>query len=159
MQIQIGHVACDPRLLDKSGLFLGSSPRPVNAQIWKNCSIKSPDFLLDISPYEIHANYAYVPEWQAYYFLSEPVVMDGIRCSVSGTLDPLTTYAAPIRALSGYLIRTADGDHANVLIRDNRYPAQSNRQMQIYEFDASPFTANYASDLVYLLTVVGGDHS
>ena len=159
MQIQIGHVACDPRLLDKSGIFLGSSPRTVNAQIWKSCSIKSPDFLLAIDPYEISANYAYVPSWHTYYFLSEPVVMDGARCSVSGTLDPLTTYAAPIRALSGYLIRTADGEHANELIRDNRYPAQANRQLQIYPFDASPFTANYASDLVYLLTVVGGDHS
>ena len=159
MQIQIGHVACDPRLLDKSILFSQSGYRTVNAQIWKNCSIKSPDFLLDISPYEISANYAYVPEWHTYYFLSEPVVMDGIRCTVSGTLDPLTTYAGQIRDLSGYLIRTADGDHANELIRDNRYPAQANRQLQVYPFDASPFTANYSSDLVYLLTVVGGDHS
>lgn len=157
MQIEIGTVDADPRTLDKSGLM--RNVRPLQVQIDKNCNIKKPVFLLDITGYNTAANYCYVRSWNAYYFLSEPVVMDGVRCTVTGTLDPLTTYAEKIRDLSGYLVRTETDAHKNRFINDAKRQAQTNRHCMTYTFDRSPFTANYATDIVYLLTVIGGSHT
>ena len=156
MQITIGTVNADPRVLDKSGMMTNS--RPVDVQIWKTCDVKKPTFLLDVRAENVHANYCYVAAWNAYYYLSEPVIMDGNRCTVSGVLDPLTTYADGIKLLSGYLIRTADGNKSNKYIPDNQKPAQANARERIFQFNRSPFTANFATDIVYLLTVIGGKH-
>ena len=157
MQIQIGTVDADPRTLDKSGLM--RNLRTLQVQIDKNCNIKKPVFLLDIDGYNTAANYCYVQSWNAYYFLSEPVVMDGVRCTVTGTLDPLTTYADKIKNLTGYLVRTETDAHKNRFINDAKRQAQTNRHCMTYTFDRSPFTANYATDIVYLLTVIGGSHT
>lgn len=156
MQITIGHVDVDPRTLDKSGHITNS--RQIAVQIWKNCDVKNPTFLLDVTAESVNANYCYVPDWNAYYYLSEPVIMDGRRCTVSGTLDPLTTYATSIKTLSGYLVRTENA-YRNKFLNDKNFPAQENRKCRTYNFDRSPFTANYAQDAVYILTVIGGHHT
>lgn len=154
MQIQIGTMSADPRTLDKRSLF--TVTKTLQCQIDHNCSVKNPVFLLDVTNADFSGNYCYVQAWGAYYFLSEPVVMDGRRCTVTGTLDYLTTYADGIKQLTGYLIRTADNTHANKYLHDARLPKQKNRLCRTYDFDRSPFTANYAQDVVYILTVIGG---
>lgn len=155
MNITIGITSDDPRKLDKTM----SETVTVPVQVWKNCDVKKPTFLLDVRAENVHANYCHVPDWGSYYYLSEPVVMDGNRCTVSGTLDPLMTYSAGIKNLTGYLVRTADSAKSNKYLRDNRKPAQANAQEITYQFNRSPFTANYATDIVYLLTVIGGKHT
>ena len=160
MQLQIGHVDCDPRTLDKRSNFAGHSILTLSdVEIHKPCDIKKPVFLLDVSHVSTGYNYAYVPAWNAYYFLSEPVIMDGVRATVTGELDYLTTYADGIKSLSGYLVRTADSNKSNRFIRDNQKQTQSNARERIYQFNRSPFTANFATDIVYLLTVIGGKHT
>ena len=157
MQIQIGTVDADPRTLDKSALM--RNVRTLQVQIDKNCNVKKPVFLLDIDGYNTAANYCYVQSWNAYYFLSEPVVMDGVRCTVTGTLDPLTTYADKIKNLTGYLVRTEDTARSNKFVHDPHMPTQENRKCRSYDFNRSPFTANYGNDAVYILTVIGGNHT
>ena len=160
LNIQVGYTTEDPRKLDKRTNFNSSSPTPFTATIKENCSVMSPDFIVSTSLVNLaNSNYVHCDEWDRYYFIDDLVTMPGGRVAIRCREDVLTSNADQIRTLSGYLIRTADDIHTNKLIRDNVYPAQSNRQMQIYQFDASPFTANYASDIVYVLTVVGGDHS
>ena len=157
MLITIGTVNADPRVLDKSGMM--TNTRDVDVQIWKTCDVKKPTFLLDVSAADVHANYCFVSDWNAYYYLSEPVIMDGNRCTVTGTLDPLTTYAGGIKDLTGYLIRTEDSTKQNNLLNDRKHPAQENRKCRTYDFNRTPFTANYGTDAVYILTVVGGSHT
>lgn len=157
MQITIGTVNADPRVLDKSGMMTNS--RPVTVQIWKTCDVKKPTFLLDVRAEDVHANYCYVAAWNAYYYLSEPVIMDGNRCTVTGVLDPLTTYAGVIKDLTGYLIRTEDSAKQNKYINDRKHPVQENRKCRTYDFNRTPFTANYSTDAVYILTVIGGKHT
>lgn len=158
--IKVGYTTEDPRKLDKRTNFINSSPTPFTATLKENCSVMSPDFIVSTSLVNLaRSNYVYCDDWDRYYFIDDLITMPGGRVAIRCREDVLTSHADQIRYLTGYLIRTADGGHANSLIRDNRYPAQANRQFQIYEFDASPFTANYSTDLVYLLTVVGGDHS
>ena len=156
MTIQIGHVSVDPRVLDKRSNFATSETLTI--EIHDNCDIKKPVFLLDVSHVSAGYNYAYVPSWGIYYFLSEPVIMDGVRATVTGSIDYLTTYADGIKNLHGYLARTQDAEKSNKFIRDTK-PVQQNRRCKTLQFNRSPFTANFATDIVYLLTVVGGDHS
>ena len=160
LTIQVGYTTEDPRKLDKSSNFYRSSPRSFTATIKDNCSVMSPDFIVSASLVDLaNCNYLHCDGWGRYYFIDDLITMPGGRALIRCREDVLTSNADQIRNLSGYLIRTADGTHTNKLIRDNVFPAQANRQLQIYQFNASPFTANYSSDLVYLLTVVGGDHS
>lgn len=159
MQIKIGSVNCDPRTLDKRSVFTASNPVSYNIQIHRECNIKKPVFLLSLSGLPLSGNYCYVPAWHTYYFLSEPVILDGERATVTGELDYLTTYADTIKSLSAYLIRTADDDNKNKYLPDNKRPAQVNEICQTLKFNATPFRANYAQDIVYLLTVVGGNHT
>lgn len=158
--IQVGYTTEDPRKLDKRENFNSSSPRPFTATIKDNCSVMDPDFIVSASLVDLaNNNYLHCEEWGRYYFIEDLIAMTGGRVAIRCKEDVLTSHADQISNLSGYLIRTADDTHTNTLIHDNIYPTQANRQMQVYQFDASPFTANYAADLVYVLTVVGGDHS
>lgn len=160
MIVQIGHVDCDPRTLDKTSNFNSHTVITLDdVEIAQPCNIKKPKFLLDVSHISPGYNYAHVPLWNIYYFLSEPTVIDGVRANVEGEMDYLTTYADKIKNLHGYLMRSADNTQRNKYIRDTKRPVQSNRNLKTYAFDASPFTANYATDIVYVLTVIGGNHS
>lgn len=156
MIIKIGHVDVDPRTLDKRSNFGSHSQLELDVQISQPCNIKKPTFLLDVSHVSPGYNYAYVPSWDVYYFLSEPTIIDGVRANVSGEMDYLTTYADGIKSLHGYLVRTADDSHKNRFVNDPNRPKQENRKCRTYDFNRSPFTANYANDTVYILTVVGG---
>lgn len=157
MNIIVGTCNADPRTLDKRPAF--TNQLPISVQIDRTCSLQNPSFLLDIAGKDLHANYCYVPSWNAYYFLGQPTIMDGTRMSVSGSIDYLTTYADSIKTLPGYLIRTGDDAHKNKYLHDASRPVQSNVRVQTYQFDASPFTANYSGDICYLLTVIGGKHT
>lgn len=156
MIIKIGHVDVDPRTLDKRSNFGSHSQQELDVQISQPCNIKKPTFLLDVSRVSPGYNYAYVPLWDIYYFLSEPTIIDGVRANVTGEIDYLTTYADGIKNLTGYLIRTADDNHKNRFVNDPNRPKQENRKCRTYDFNRTPFTANYGSDTVYILTVVGG---
>jgi hypothetical protein len=157
VNIVVGTCNADPRVLDKRTAFTNQLTIPV--QIDRNCSMQNPVFLLDIDGKNLHANYCYVPTWNSYYYLEQPTIMDGTRMTVSGKIDYLTTYADNIKTLTGYLIRTGDNAHKNKYLHDASRPVQSNVHVQTYQFDASPFTANYTADICYLLTVIGGKHT
>lgn len=155
MHLVLGHVDSDPRTLDKRSEFTAGTTLNVPVDIYKPCDIHKPKFLLSTDKISGWYNYAYVQEWNAYYFLSEPIVIDGNRCTITGDLDYLTTYADTIKTLNGYLIRTADNRHNNKYLPD-RKPAQENRMCVTYQFDTAPFQANYAQDSIFVLTVIGG---
>lgn len=157
MQILLGNVSADPRTLDKRAEF--GDGTPYNIQTFENCNIKKPIFTLSISIGLTSYNYMYIPTWNAYYFLSEPDVIDGVRCRYFAEMDVLTTFADTIKTLPAFLTRTADAEKQNKYIRDTKRPVQSNRQLETYKFNRTPFTASYANDIVYLLTVIGGNHS
>lgn len=159
MQIKVGTINCDTRLLDKRTLFNSSNPTTINVQIFNDCEIKNPKFLLDHSAIPAGANYAYVQSWGLYYFLHEPDIIDGARCVVAGIVDPLTSYADDIKLLSAYLTRTEDSAHNNKYVNDNLKPVQNNGFCRTLKFNKTPFKANYAQDIVYLLTVIGGNHT
>lgn len=153
--IQYGKCTADPRKLDKSGDFDGGSP--VTATIKDNCSIMTPDFIVSSSIVNLlTCNYLYCSTWSRYYYITDLVTMPGGRVVIRCSEDVLTSNAAQIKQLSLYLDRSQQKTNADKYLNDRRVPAELRRQCITLDFDRTPFTANYASDTVYVLTVLGG---
>ena len=157
IQIRLGTCTEDPRKLDKAPNFELSSPRSVTAQIKDNCSIMAPAFLLSASLVEISQyNFLHVPSWGRYYFIKNLIAVTGSQIMIQAAEDVLTSNAAAIAALQINIQRAEQSDAQNRMIRDGLLPLQANRQCETITFDRSPFSANYATDKIYLLTVLGG---
>lgn len=101
-------------------------------------------------------NYCHVSAWGRYYYIVDMVTMPGARVAVKCEEDVLTSNAAAIGALSLYLDRTAQESDADKYLADRSLPAELKRKCITLDFDATPFTANWASDNIYVLTVLGG---
>lgn len=159
MQVQFAVIDSDPLKLDKRGDFLAASPTIKTVQVASPINTENPHFLLDIPAGFFDYNYAYVPAWNKYYFLSEPVFIDGNRLTISCVCDVLTTNADGIKALSINLHRSTTA--GNSYLSDNMRPTQSNRQCESHFFHDCRLLQNaesYNTDIVYVLSVQGGAH-
>lgn len=155
VSIQYGQCTADPRKLDKSTDFQGDSP--VTATIKDNCSIMTPDFIVSASIVDLATcNYLKCTTWSRYYYITDLVTMPGGRVMIRCSEDVLTSNAEQIKQLSLYLDRTQQKVNADKYLNDRRVPAELRRQCITLDFDKTPFTANYGSDTVYVLTVLGG---
>jgi len=156
INIRIGICNEDPRKLDKRPNFESSSPVTVAADIKDSCSLSSPQFVLTASLVDVSKyNYIHVSAWHdRYYFIDDFVVMPGSRIMIRCSVDPLTSNADEILQLTAMVSRSES--RKNKYLPNSNYHAQANRQCQTIPFDRTPFTANYATDQVYLLTVMGG---
>ena len=159
MPISIYYGVCkaDPRKLDKSGDFYGNNPKDITATVKESCSVMRPDFIVSASIVDLATcNYVHVPSWGRYYFIDDLLTMPGGRVSIRCREDVLTSNAEQIGNLSLYLDRAQrDQDRAKYL-NDSSVPVELRRQCITLDFDKTPFSANYGSDAVYVLTVLGG---
>lgn len=153
MQVTFGYTSADSLLLDKRGTFTNQENKDclINSPV----NTENPVFILHITGVFSY-NYAYVTKWGKYYFLGEPTHLDGNRVSVSGVCDVLTTYADDIKNLDIIVNRTESAE--NTKIPDALQASQANRQSEILNFKDSPFSVNFGTDIVYVLTVQGGSH-
>lgn len=157
ISIKIGTCTEDPRKLDKRQNFESSEPATITVEIKDTCSIMRPDFVLVSTNVQISGyNYIHVPTWGRYYFIDDIVTMPGYRTMIRCREDVLTSYADQISNLTGNVQRAESTSLRNALVKDPGYNVQSNRQCETIPFNRTPFAANYATDQVYLLTVVGG---
>lgn len=157
ISIIIGTCTEDPRKLDKRPNFAANAPRTITAQIKDNSSIMRPSLALSASIVDIaNYNYLHVPSWGRYYYINNIIAATGAQIILQCAIDVLTSYADAIGDLTINLERVEqDRDH-NRYITDPLLPRQANRQCETIPFNRTPFAANYATDQVYLLTVMGG---
>lgn len=157
ISVQLGSCTEDPRKLDKSANFAASSPVSINAILKDNSSIMNPVFIVAPGTLNLsNFNYCYVSAWGRYYYITDMVTMPGARVAVKCDEDVLTSNAAEIGALSLYLDRTAQDSDADKYLGDRAVPAELRRKCITLGFDSTPFTANWATDRIYVLTVLGG---
>lgn len=155
--ITIGSISVDPRTLDKTADFASSTPSDISAKVKENCSVMNPRFILTASVVDlINYNYCYVSDWGRYYYIDNMVTMPGGRTEIICREDVLTTNVDAIKALQISLIRSQSMSNKKMI--DNYKPSQVNRQCETLEFKDCQLGANYATDIVYILTVQGGAH-
>lgn len=156
--IKIGSISVDPRTLDKTTDFSSSTPVEITAKVKDSCSVMNPRFILSASVVDlIEYNYCYVSDWGRYYYIDNMVTMPGGRTEIVCREDVLTSNVDAIKAMKINLARSTS--QINTRITDGSRPAQANRQCETIAFNDCHLGANYASDIVYVLTVQGGAHA
>lgn len=102
----------------------GSGTRKVtyDCTLKEPTSLHNPVFILKLDPAKSpHFNYAYVPAWGRYYFVTDITFVTQTICEISLKVDVLATYKNEIGASQQYVIRSySDYDELAV---DNLYPA------------------------------------
>lgn len=156
MDVIFCSITADPKILDKRPYYNATNHDTFSCLLQAPCSMIAPNLVLSIDAAQGY-NYAYIPRWERYYFLNPPEIIDGNRCSITGNCDVLTSNADAIKNLTGYVTRSES--YKNAFLPDGNYARQSTRLCETLPFNRTPFVANYATDIVYLLTVMGGAHA
>lgn len=148
----------DPRVVEKT-LENALPSRTFN--LLDNCSTHNPNLVLSYSSDLIHANYFKIEEWNAYYFMGDPVVSPGGRCVISGTEDVLMTYKDEILSLNAYCSRCESKFERYAI--DTAVPSLVTTIVTNLPFSHHYFNANDDQGTghvrQYLLTVKGGSLS
>lgn len=63
-----------------------------NCDIYDSCSLFNPTLILDYKPAITTKNYAYIPEWNRYYFISNMNITNSKRIILRLSVDVLQTY-------------------------------------------------------------------
>ena len=151
MTISFYNVQDDNRVVNKN---LGNAVHTIsNAQVYRDTSIMSPQFLVDYARYVVNSNYVHVPAWNRYYYVTDVTAMPGGRAVMHCREDVLMSNKDAIMNLDAYVLRTESAAF-NRLIVDSKVPTQANRHCKTIAFN--PIFNALDTNYVYLLTVVGG---
>ena len=135
MQIQLLSISDDTRKINKNvnqitELLLCAVTEDSN-------SILNPRLLLKWNESYIGANYAYIPEFQRYYFIDDISLNTGGNCVVSLSVDVLYTYATQIMQLKVTAARSSN--KYNRYLNDNQQVTTNKPINQIKQFDGLHF--------------------
>lgn len=108
--------------------YENSTKRPTGNGTTFSCKVKSPSSLeapkVELSTaYPGNFNYAYIPEWNRYYFITDCSYDEGLWV-LQLKVDVLATYKTEIGNASLYILRSASASDGN--IRDTYYPIKAN---------------------------------
>lgn len=153
MQLQYGKCNSDPRVVDKRPYFQALHTTDILAK--NTISDREPVIIIAATTSNTDAptcNYAFFGG--LYYYIDDVDMLPGGRYALHLRLDPLTSYADSIKALSAVVVRQADAYYP--MLADPAYTKKANIQVETRQFNRSPFVVNYASDFCYVLSVIGG---
>lgn len=150
MTIHFYKITDDPRVVEKT---LGSIVYTTNANILSSCSVKDPILVLTYDSRLIDANYMEIGDWHRFYFMGEPVLSPGGRCTISAHEDVLYTNKYEILKLHAYCNRCES--HFERYAVDSAVPSLVTTIVTNLPFSYHPFSTG-ADSTQYLLTVKGG---
>ena len=135
MQIQLLSISDDTRKINKAvNQITELLPCAVTED---SNSILNPRLLLKWNEGYIGANYAYIPEFQRYYFIDDISLNTGGNCVVSLSVDVLYTYGAQIMQLTVTASRSSN--KYNRYLNDNEQVTTNKPINQIKQFDGLHF--------------------
>ena len=135
MQIQLLSISDDTRKINKTVNQI-TALLPCSVTEDSN-SILNPRLLLKWNSDYIGANYAYIPEFQRYYFIDDISLNTGGNCVISLSVDVLYTYATQIMQLTVTAARSSN--KYNRYLNDNQQLTTNNPINQIKQFGGLPF--------------------
>lgn len=117
------------------------------------CSILSPAIEIE-SPISLsNYNYAYVGEFNRYYFITDITVTYNGLWRLSLKCDVLMTYEKSIRTLKANILRNPS--EFNLMLEDNQLNKYSDDRVQCYNFP-NALTPISDNQFKYYLTLIGG---
>lgn len=127
----------------------------VSVQLKQPCDVLNPSLILKQTT-RGNWNYAYIPAWGRYYFMSNITFLTGDRVQVDLSIDVLATYKTTIAETTTYVERCADEDAFNPLVEDPLIPTENNLYTTT---TASTALTGLNTSGVYVLRTVSQDGS
>ena len=161
MTIFLCNIGADALKLDKRPDYDAAAKQEMTCQLNTPVNVDRPELILSVNVATGY-NYAFIPEWQKYYFLHDATVLDGTRCMIPATCDVLTTNAEEIKDLNVRVKRYESNRNPDV--QDNGVTKTARTHTDNYIFtNGYTFFMNDIGALTdiyhYALSVVGGDGS
>lgn len=153
MTINFYSVEDDPRTVEKT--LISTYPN-VGVNLLGSCSVHDPQLVLSYDSRLLSSNYFEIVEWNSYYFMGDPVLSPGGRCTIVGHEDVLMTYKDKILALNAYCTRCESKFERYAI--DSKVPSLVTSIVTNLQFSGHVFSAD-GSQRQFLLTVKGGSLS
>lgn len=119
----------------------------------RECSIISPSIDIE-SAAPPNFNYAYMPDFSRYYFVTAVTSINNKLWRVDFNIDVLMTYRTEIGRLSAIIARQENKN--NPYLIDNQIPTQNNTAVEFVEFESSPFSTQLGGSVYnFVLNVMG----
>ena len=138
-----------PNVVDKviSNEVSKSNVHPVHP-----CNILQPTLEIDTSTALYDYNYAYIPDFGKYYFMSPPTLTTGGKMIVQLSVDALKTYADSIRQCNATILRN-ERVPVNSCV-DSKLPVDTSKfYTEGIKFPNTKFTNQYGVGFPYILIV------
>lgn len=122
MQISIGNTASETNRLTKAFNIIST----ISGELNNDSNVINPTILLNYNEAFIGCNYAYIPAWNRYYYITDIKVVNGMML-LALHVDVLMTYANDIKGSIGHITRSSKG---NRYIPDGLATQTENRRWQ-----------------------------
>lgn len=117
-----------------------------------NVDVVNPTVIVEFDDdYTEDINYAYIEDFDSYYFLDRPIVMTGTRCAVQLKRDALETFKSDVLQLTAIIDKTQDRSKSNLYLNDGSFVVQCNEYNRVINFP-NGFNENGE----YILICAGG---
>ena len=153
MQIKFGHTFDDRRKLTKNVNWAES----FECKPYSDYNISSPNLLILNGTGAIaNNNYAYISDYNRYYFVDSVTVGRNGMYIVQLSIDVLMTYADGIKNINATISRQENVGINDIV--DSLLPLQNRKDLAVIEFESSEFNIAGAnlSSYNFVLNVAGG---
>lgn len=118
-----------------------------------NVDVVNPTIIVEFDrDYTEDINYAYIEDFDSYYFLDRPIAMLGTRCAIQLKRDALETFKSDILQLTAIVDKTEEQGKSNMYLNDGSFVVQSNEYNRVMNFP-NGFNENGT----FILICAGGD--
>ena len=148
MQVIFYSCADDRRTVNKTLTQITTA----DCDVWDSCNIKDPTLLLDYAANLTGVNYAFIPDWNRYYYVSSPTIENGTQLIAELHEDCLMSWKTGILNLNATVVRTAQNGKGNLYLDDGKFKILNFPRIQTKKFPNS-----LSKGLNYVLTIAGGE--
>lgn len=126
-----------------------TSGKEMSGELRNQTSVLNPSIRIESADNISTYNYAYIPEFGRYYYISDITSVRTNCWIISLRCDVLMSYSAQIKALRPIIEREEIGQSSGLI--DNDMPININKKVQKYYFPKG-----FTKDIQYVLTTSGG---
>lgn len=136
--ISLYKITDDSRVINKTLGTAINGNTPIQLYLRDDVNILTPEVSFPYSATYAGANYAYIPEWKRYYFITDMYVTPAGRLFLRLYVDVLKTYASGIMAAQVNVMRSESAGVNQV--HDSELPIAPDKCGFLNTFLPSPFT-------------------
>ena len=151
MNITLYTVADDPIVADKT---LGTGSQ-MTGTFRASVDVLTPTFTIDASLYSANYNYAYLPDFGRYYYITKKRHVTTDLLELSLRVDVRKSFLTELRANKGILTRQEN--NYDMYLPDPSIPTSSKKALNIMKFPYTPFIkGSIDTNRPIIMLVLGG---